>query len=55
MFLFSLESAAVRCIIAVWGAFERGCFPSPLQVATFFAAYQSACEMLSVEWPGTEL
>jgi len=36
-FLFSLESAAVSCIIAVWGAFESGCFPFPcLQVATFF-------------------
>jgi hypothetical protein len=56
LFVFSLESAAVRCIIAVWGTFERGCFASPcLQVAIFFAAYQSACEMLLVELPATEL
>ena len=55
-FLFSLESAAVSCIIAVWGAFERGCFRFPcLQVVTFLAADQAACEMLSVESPATEL
>ena len=42
--LLSLESAAVRCIIAVWGAIKRGRFASPyLQVATVFAAYLSAC------------
>ena len=42
-------------IITVWGAFEHCHFPFPcLQLATLFAAYQSACAMPTVESPATE-